>query len=521
MKKVQKRLLLKFGILFSIFIVVTLLVSGVMTYLNQMDLYQKEQEEGIRQIATYLEKVIQADGEEFLWYQEYFLAHTKDLRIPHDFGPEERDEAATAYQKLFAETYPGKVLGEDVDFHEMPDELQRAYTIYNHMYYLLLFEQARDDFDVEYTYYITPFGDEPYTMCYVIDAVREELWEDGECYILITDEIYQDPKRFTKMWEAWETGMRPVGFDVFNNEFGHGYAYATPLFIGEEKVGVICVDLELARLNQGILSQTLRQIGLMAAVLLITVSLLLCIINRRYISKIEHLSEHVRNYAQHKDPNIVAEIEHEGTGNDELAALSNQTAAMILELDNYMQSLIVTTRELTDTRERAEAMNELAHKDALTGIRNKTAYDKEIQRLEWDLQEGETEFGIAMIDLNFLKRINDTYGHERGNIAIKRLCEMVCHTFEHSPVFRIGGDEFVVILRGQDYQHIRSLVAAFNEQMDAMEGDAAKEPWEKISAAIGYALYDLTRDEGVDNVFKRADKAMYARKMEMKAVRQQ
>ena len=99
-----------------------------------------------------------------------------------------------------------------------------------------------------------------------------------------------------------------------------------------------------------------------------------------------------------------------------------------------------------------------------------------------------------MVDLNFLKRINDTYGHEQGNIAIKKLCYIVCHVFEHSPVFRIGGDEFVIILENDDYKNIESLIKEFND-----------------NASI---------DSSAANVFKRADKAMYNRKREMKAIRE-
>ena len=78
--------------------------------------------------------------------------------------------------------------------------------------------------------------------------------------------------------------------------------------------------------------------------------------------------------------------------------------------------------------------------DALTGIRNKMAYDYEVEKLEKDLADGFNEFGLAMVDLNFLKKSNDTYGHEKGNISIRRLCMLVCEVFEHSPVFRIGGN---------------------------------------------------------------------------------
>ena len=164
-------------------------------------------------------------------------------------------------------------------------------------------------------------------------------------------------------------------------------------------------------------------------------------------------------------------------------------------------------------------MQALANRDALTGIRNKTAYDNEIRRLEWRLEDGLTEFGIAMIDLNFLKRINDTYGHEQGNAAIRKLCRLVCTVFEHSPVFRIGGDEFVVILENRDYNNIELLAQDFNDSLEEMAADINTEIWERISASLGYALYDPARDKSVSDVFKRADHAMYERKAEMKAIR--
>lgn len=512
-------LLFKFGMLFSVFTIVTIAVTGILLYVNQADTYKDEQEKRIQEIATYLEKVLQADGGEFLWYQDYFLEHTRDIRIPIDFGPEERDEAATEFQRAFAEAYPGQVLGEDVDFYELPDELQEMDAVYSHMYYLLLFEQAREDFHVMYTYYITPFGDEPYNMCYVLDALREEYEEDGKKYILVTDDIYEDPEKYQRMWEAWETGLRPSGYDTFDNEYGKTYAYYTPLFIGERKAGVIGVEIEISDVNEGILKNTLGQLLWIAIGLVMAVTVLLWFINDNYISKIERLSGSVREYAEHKDSSIADQIGRDGKGGDEIAALSNQTAAMIMELDNYMKSLVATTQALSDSNERAEAMHKLAHKDNLTGVRNKTAYDKAIGEIDWNLAEGESEFGLAMIDLNFLKQINDTYGHEKGDIAIKKLSAFICEVFKHSPVYRVGGDEFVVILKGRDYNGIERLTGEFNKGIESMMKDEALKPWERVSAAIGYALYDKTRDSSAHDVFKRADKAMYSRKKAMKAVR--
>jgi diguanylate cyclase (GGDEF)-like protein len=79
-------------------------------------------------------------------------------------------------------------------------------------------------------------------------------------------------------------------------------------------------------------------------------------------------------------------------------------------------------------------------------------------------------------------------------------------------VFRVGGDEFVVILKNDDYDKVRSLVTTFNTTIDEVSVDMSINPWERVSAAIGYAIFDSSRDNDVEDVFKRADKAMYARK---------
>jgi diguanylate cyclase (GGDEF)-like protein len=129
-------------------------------------------------------------------------------------------------------------------------------------------------------------------------------------------------------------------------------------------------------------------------------------------------------------------------------------------------------------------------------------------------------FGIAVIDMNFLKRVNDIYGHEQGNVAIRKLCDVTTQVFSNSPVYRVGGDEFVVILKGVDLENVDSLIEQFNAKLGSLKKDEHLEPWEKISAAIGFAAFDPATDASVENVFRRADRAMYARKKQMKGVRE-
>lgn len=514
-------LLFRFTLIFAIFTVVTLLTTGISTYVNQTRIYLAECQKNLQNVVHYLANLISLEGEEFLWYQDYMIAHGTELKIPMDF--EGYEEAKQHYEELLAAEYPGQTVGEDIPFEELSEECKAAFAIYKHEYWLTIFEQARPDFGIAYTYYVMPTG-EPHHMYYMLDAMRE-AWEDDPENIHLMIDVgyvgYEDTMEMHKyLWDTWNTGKDPEGFDIYDNEFGQDFGFYTPVFVNGKKIGVACAEIEIAKVNQGILLNTLRQLLTIAVILILAVIAVLWFINHFYIKKIEHLAANVRQYAEDKEALVAMEIEQENHGGDEISALANQTAAMILELDNYMKNLVATTRELSETKKQATVMHEMANRDALTGIRNKNAYDNEVKKLEWKIEEGDAEFGIAMIDLNFLKRINDTYGHEHGNVAIKRLCQLVCTVFEHSPVFRIGGDEFVVILENTDLKNVDELVKTFNKNLEEMQKDDSLEVWEKVSAAIGVAFYDPDTDGNVANVFKRADRIMYQNKKEMKAVRE-
>ena len=163
-------------------------------------------------------------------------------------------------------------------------------------------------------------------------------------------------------------------------------------------------------------------------------------------------------------------------------------------------------------------MTILAYKDALTHVGSKIAYDDSVRTLEKDLKENLVkEFGFAMIDLNNLKVINDSYGHANGNLYIAGACHIVCTIFRHSPVFRIGGDEFIVILKNDDYEHRHELIEVANQKFFETENDYSREPWDRYSVAIGLAEYKS--GDTVDSVSKRADEDMYLNKQKMKKAR--
>ncbi len=170
--------------------------------------------------------------------------------------------------------------------------------------------------------------------------------------------------------------------------------------------------------------------------------------------------------------------------------------------------------KIKSAQETAADMTLLAYKDALTHVGSKIAYDRAIRALEKEISENKIPFAIAMIDLNNLKNINDGYGHSNGNSYIYGACQIICSIFRHSPVFRIGGDEFVVILKNTDYDNRAELINQSKQKFSETESDNSREPWERFSAAVGIAEYHS--GDTADTVFKNADKDMYENKMSMK-----
>ena len=178
-----------------------------------------------------------------------------------------------------------------------------------------------------------------------------------------------------------------------------------------------------------------------------------------------------------------------------------------------------TIRAQQEQQNQLEKALFLAQKDALTGIRNRTGYDICERELDKDIKDGLiSPFAIAMFDVNGLKKTNDVEGHDKGNLLLINSSKLICSVFEHSSVFRIGGDEFVAILTGEDYKNREKLFERFREivRQNEEKGDPI---YENVSMASGVANYNPIIDSCVDDVLRRADTLMYENKAEMKANR--
>ena len=174
------------------------------------------------------------------------------------------------------------------------------------------------------------------------------------------------------------------------------------------------------------------------------------------------------------------------------------------QLEMHISNEILQKEELGSTRK-------MAYTDALTGVKNKRAFEEKKEEMEQSLAAGTiNEFGIIVCDLNGLKVINDTKGHDAGDNYIKEASKIICTFFKHSPVFRIGGDEFVVLLQHDDFRNRETLLNNFDKRMyENILKDA-------VVISTGLDIYLTDKQDTFQLVFERADKKMYARKKILK-----
>ena len=141
--------------------------------------------------------------------------------------------------------------------------------------------------------------------------------------------------------------------------------------------------------------------------------------------------------------------------------------------------------------------------DALTGLYNRNAYD--FMRHDLDMAHN----ALLLVDVDRFKSINDTYGHDMGDLVLKHVSEVLSYSFRSTDlVFRLGGDEFVVIMSNVD-SSIREQVRAKIDQANVM----LQKPTDDLpptSLSVGVAFGDRENPDG--DIFKDADTALYRMK---------
>ena len=203
----------------------------------------------------------------------------------------------------------------------------------------------------------------------------------------------------------------------------------------------------------------------------------------RHVRPLQDLNNAV-NKARKGDYKVTIKPKHD----DEIGALTKSFTQMIGAI-----------------AEKNKIISAMAFVDGLTGVKNTNAYRDAEKRLNDEIKEGNARFAIAILDVDKLKMINDNLGHEAGDRAIIGSCYSLCKGFTHCPVFRIGGDEFVAIVEGEDFENRQEIYEKLKNNQILVRNI-------KYDFSVGMATYEPGVDHSFKDVFNRADQEMYLNK---------
>ncbi|MBQ9411885.1 MAG: GGDEF domain-containing protein [Oscillospiraceae bacterium] len=374
----------------------------------------------------------------------------------------------------------------------------------------------RDHMDLHFIYVVVPLNTEPEdNLMNVIAGVSSYEYEFQADELVHLNQLTGDsysPKTAKKYLDAYRSGH--LSFFEEISEWGDDYTGLLPLFDSAgNPVAALCVDIPIEEIHTALVGNTRTVVILIALPGLLFALGFWFWITRNVTRPIELLEGCVVRFARtcmdQRDPDALEmEVPDIGTDN-EVESLARAIGRMSDAMRSYLTSVVYAESELA-------RMNVLANKDALTNVRNKNAYDAFAEGLQENIRNNSACFALLMLDLNHLKRINDTYGHEKGDQYLIRCCAIACEVYAHSPVFRVGGDEFIIVLTGRDYQERDALLLELRKTLLRAERDQNAEPWQRVSAAVGMAEYLPGRDRTVDEVLERADRRMYEEKKRMK-----
>ena len=335
----------------------------------------------------------------------------------------------------------------------------------------------------------------------IFDIDADEV-ENGEAYDV--GYVYELEEPFLSNQERIMAGGEIEGMAVRSEEDGYLFSYCRPVFRSDGSYACsACVDFSLDHLEQENNAFTLRLMLMIIGIGVVILFLEVLIVRRWVTDPINCLSQCADKFAYDTEEDRRRNIELlDGVdirNQDEIGTVYQMLRSVTI--DSFKSSL-----DIRDKEEKITAISREAYKDNLTKVGNVAAFKR-------DVQDMDGEYALVMFDLNHLKKVNDNFGHDKGDLYIKGCCRIICDQYRHSPVYRIGGDEFVVLLKGEDYENRNEHLREIREKFEKADGES----WERYSAAAGMALRNA--DEVIDEVLRRADEEMYAEKRRMRAER--
>lgn len=337
-------------------------------------------------------------------------------------------------------------------------------------------------------------------------------------------------------------GGKPVWIPIRECSYTGGYifSYAVPVYFNEELVGVACVDVDFEELAEPVREVSIYDNGyayltndkgrvyyhpkIGYGVLLteddddvpeVDEALADTSTHGRLISyEYQGQKKEMTFKSLINDMRLVVTANKEDVERETIILIRNIILSSIMIL--IMVLFMLLHMERRTMHPVLDNMDDLAHIDGLTGLQNRTSFLEMQADLNRKIEEGGAEFGFVMFDSNDLKYINDHYGHKYGDIYLLSTVEMIQDCFPAYQSYRIGGDEFVVLVEGEESMRDIGRCMKNVDSWQEKRKRGSLDPWEIPSVAAAFIAYDPAVHRSVEDVLAQADADMYLNKEQMK-----
>ena len=349
-------------------------------------------------------------------------------------------------------------------------------------------KSAQDNMHISYIYVVRY---ESGKLVFIIDPDPEMPAEYGK-------EVVYTPAEAI----AW-AGQATVENKPYTDEWGTYYTAWSPIRDSSNAVvGLVGVDFDAGQIAEQITySVTLIVVSTLA--LLVFNILVFVFYSMNEKKRAQQLVEEISDLSDNLET-MFNEIEGIETDEEENAPEESFDS----NFTNYIhEKTIAMTHRL---RKHTAYMQQQANIDFMTKTCNTRVYTAEKRKLQAEIDSGTADFAVAIFDINHLKETNDRFGHEIGDIIIQSAAEALKKTFIGKNIYRIGGDEFSVILNAITEKSVDLLFKLLDVEIENINKTiSAPVP---LSLAKGYSLFDPRSDKDFNSVFARADKNMYLEK---------
>lgn len=288
-------------------------------------------------------------------------------------------------------------------------------------------------------------------------------------------------------------GTPGVDKEAYVDQWGRFYSAYSPVFDSDGNVtDIVAVDFTADWYDRQFSNQ-LRAIVSISGISILVASIIVFLIVNRYKKRFDRLFQGMNNVSEG-----IETLVHEISPYAEPVEQTEKTTRNTDEIDRMNERIFALQEKLS---KQIQLVRSRAYIDGLTGLNNRAAYEEHVDRLEDEIRGGTADFAIAVFDVNSLKEFNDRYGHKKGDEVIRSAAAALQSTFREGKLYRIGGDEFLVILE--------SSYAELPQKLASVRGNQAG-----FSISAGSAVYNRRTDREYRSVFNRADAAMYNDKRE-------